>query len=58
METTGDIDKGPPPKDNFSQYLLKTLNRVWDTREIPNLWRESTVVSIPKKEDPLEMDTY
>ena len=58
LETTGTMEKGPPPETHMSQCILKTLNRVWDTGEIPNLWTESTVVSIPKKGDPLDMDNY
>ena len=42
----------------MSQCILHLLNRVWDTGIIPTIWRESTMVSIPKKGDLTQMDNF
>lgn len=43
---------------NMAKALMKVLRLMWDNAIIPEEWKTSVVVSIPKKGDPSEMDNY
>ena len=52
-------DSSPGPDDIHYQFLkhlpdsslsvlLKTLNDIWETGNVPNSWKEATIIPIPK----------
>ena len=51
-------DSPGPTTTPFSAYLLHVLNLVWTGLYIPRPWRQTTIISIPKKGDPSIMDNY
>ncbi|CAN0380170.1 unnamed protein product, partial [Ascophyllum nodosum] len=49
------VAEEPTPMGNA---LLAVLNHMWKSSTIPSAWRNSTVVSIPKKGDLTDMGNY
>lgn len=44
--------------DATSKYLHPLFNLIWENEKIPERWRESIIVKIPKKGDPSICDNY
>ena len=52
-----DGDNGDFPS-RMAQVMWKLLNAIWREGHIPSCWRRTSLVTILKKGDPLEMDNY
>jgi hypothetical protein len=54
---SGDDDVTDFPS-KMAQVVWKLLNAIWKSGRIPSCWRRTSLVTILKKGDPLEMDNY
>ena len=54
---SGDDDVTDFPS-KMAQVVWKLLNAIWKSGHIPSCWRRTSLVTILKKGDPLEMDNY
>jgi len=46
------------PNSHFGKALLALINGIWTKNYIPQQWRSSAIVSVPKKGDATVMDNY
>ena len=42
----------------MARLVLGILNKVWSEHYIPKCWRVAELVSIHKKDDPMDMNNY
>ena len=56
VDATGEVETEPDAP--FTKVLLNMLQMVWTSGHIPKDWKDSIVVSVPKKGDLADMDNY